>query len=322
MKIVLLDGALSNQMTQYIFARCLEEELKDTDETVYLDDLWFYCPHDAQCQSVASIEKHDYQLDKFRNLKKIKLMSEYFDKDVWEEIVSIACKKEPLRGGTYLPQILKDSGLDFFMIAEAPLYSFDGKIARMPYYHYMPDMLKSQGNAYYFGWFTHGGWFMSHKEMFYKELELPPLTSPSDCETLEMIQNSISISVHIRRGGYAVAGQTTPKEYFRNSLKKVCADTRKKYMHSKKKPHIFVFSDEIDWCKEHAQEYGLTNLPFPVTYCQANRTLADNHCDLQLMSHCDIMILELNSVYSYMAALLNPKQDKIVINPNKGRGIF
>ena len=89
-----------------------------------------------------------------------------------------------------------------------------------------------------------------------------------------------------------------------------------------KPPHFFVFSDEIDWCREHAAEYGLADLPYPVTYGCTERTNLDNHCDMQLMSGCDVMILELNSVYSYMAALLNPKKNKTVINPNKGRGIF
>ena len=70
MKIVLFDGALANQMIQYIFARCLEEELKDTDEEVYLDDLWFYTQHINKLKQIEQIEHHQYQLNKFPNLKK------------------------------------------------------------------------------------------------------------------------------------------------------------------------------------------------------------------------------------------------------------
>lgn len=322
MKIVLLDGALANQMTQYIFARCLEEELQGTEEQVFLDDLWFYCPHEVLARQAGEIENHRYQLDKFPHLKKVRLMSEYFEPDVWREIIRIASEKTPLRGGSHLPQILKDSGLDLFMIAEAPLYFFDGKIARMPYYHYMPEMLKSQGDAYYFGWFTHGGWFMSHAEMFQRELELPPLCEPADVEMLDAIHRSLAVSIHIRRGGYALVGNTTPAEYFRNSLNLVVKKLRTERKNSRKKPHFFIFSDEIDWCKEHASEYGLDSIPYEVSYCRANRGPDNNQCDMQLMAECDIMILEFNSVYSYMAALLNKKPDKLVINPNKGRGIF
>lgn len=322
MKIVLLDGSFANQVTQYIFARCLEEELKDTDEEVYLDDLWYYTQHINAYKKVEHIEKHHYQLDKFPNLKKVKLMSEYFEPEVWKHIISVANAKGPVQAGSHLPQILKDNGLDFFMIAEPKIYKFDGMVAHMPYYHYIPEMLTTQGNVYYFGWFTHGGWFKRHEKMFLKELSLPSLESEADREMLQQIEESLSISVHIRRGFYALTGGTTDTAYFKNALQHVCLKVNKENLGKGKKPCIFVFSDEINWVKEHAQEYGLNDVPFPVVYGRDDRTGLDNHCDLQLMSHCDIMILELKSVYSYLAALLNTKPNKIVINPNKGRGVF
>lgn len=322
MKMVLLDGALCNQMTQYIFARCLQEELSDTNELVILDDLWFYCQHGLLGDLVAPIEHHEYQLDKFPNLYPVIRASEYFDNDVWNEIVKIARSQPPLAGGSYLPQILKDNGLDFFMIAETQIHQFDGMIAHMPYYHYIPEMLQSQGNVYYFGWFTNGGWFKRHEQMFLHELSLPPLWQRHDLEMEDKIRNTTAISVHIRRGGYAATNRATPTEYFTNAIDQVLQHLRKNKKTYKKQPCFFIFSDEIEWVKKHSSEYGLHKIPYPVIYCQADRTIADNHCDLQLMSQCDIMILEFNSVYSYMAALFNQKENKIVINPNKGRGVF
>ena len=322
MKIVLLDGAFANQVTQYIFARCLEEELKGTDEVVYLDDLWFHAQHISLTKKLEHIEHYEYQLNKFPNLKKVKLMSEYFDPDVWQNIVALADEKGPLTAGSHLPQILKDNGLDFFMIAEPKIYQFDGMVAHMPYYHYIPEMLTAQGNVYYFGWFTHGGWFKRHEEMFLKELSLPSFTSAADIEMLQQIEDSLAISIHIRRGAYAATGRATDVAYFKKALQHVCSRVKKENLGRGKKPRIFVFSDEINWVKEHAKEYGLNDVPFPVIYGRDGRTDLDNHCDLQLMSHCDIMILELHSVYSYLAALLNPKPNKIVINPNKARGVF
>lgn len=322
MKMVLLDGALCNQMTQYVFARCLEEELKDTEELVILDDLWFYCNHGELADKVSNIEHHTYQLDKFPNLKSILRASQYFDPDVWKEIVNIARKKEVLQGGTHLPQIMKDNGLNFFMIAEPPIYHFDGMVAHMPYYHYIPEMLQAKGNVYYFGWFTHGQWFMRHEQLFRKEFELPSLWLPHDIEMEKKIQNSTAVSVHIRRGAYAASNMATPYQYFQDAISNVCRHLKlmKKKYH--KPPRFFIFSDEIEWCKAHAKEYGLDRIPYPVEYCMANRTDEDNHCDLQLMAQCDIMILEFHSVYSYMAALLNKNPKKMVINPNKNRGVF
>ena len=162
---------------------------------------------------------------------------------------------------------------------------------------------------------------MRHEEKFRHEFAFPPLWQPHDLEMVQEISESTAVAVHIRRGGYAVMGQMTPQEYFREAIKSVCAKLKKEKK-TLRPPHFFVFSDEIEWCKEHAKEYGLFNLPYPVTYGCVQRSHLDNHCDMQLMAQCDIMILELNSVYSYMAALLNPKKEKTIINPNKGRGVF
>jgi len=320
MKVVLLDGGLANQMTQYIFARCLQEE--QPNELVLLDDLWFYCQHLSIYDQINKIEHLEYQLSKFPNLKQIPLMSSYFDDDVWENIIHVAQQWPPLNGGSYLPQIMKDNGLDFFMIAEAPIYKFDGNVAHMPYYHYMPEMLQSQGNTYYFGWFTNGGWFMRHEALFRHEFEFSPLWQPHDLKMAQEIEESTSVSIHIRRGTYAIRNSMTPQTYFQQAIQLVCKKLKRFRKTLKRPPHFFVFSDEIEWCIEHAKEYGITDIPYPVTYCCAERTVLDNHCDMQLMSHCDIMILEFNSVYSYMAALLNRKENKLVINPNKGRGVF
>ena len=318
MKIVLLDGGLANQMTQYIFARCLQQA---TDEPVFLDDLYFYGSRTVEAQSIL-IENINLQLGKFPNIGKVPLMSEYFDRDVWSEIVARSEELGPLDGGSWLPQILKENGLEFFMIAEAPIYRFDGMVARMPYYHYMPEMLKSQGNAYYFGWFTNGGWFMSHEQMFRHELALPALTGAADLALAAEIAGSLSIGVHIRcSGGYKAQGIALQPAYYRSNINQIREYLASERNTSGKPPHFFIFSDDIAWCRERADELGLTDLPYPVTFGQAEREPNDNHCDMALLSQCDIMLLN-NSVYGYMAALLNGKPNKIVLNPVKNRGVF
>lgn len=317
MKIVLLDGGLANQMTQYIFARCLEEETKDA---VYLDDLWFYVQHDSVTESVAAVENHRYQLDKFPNIKKIPLMSEYFGKEVWGEIVNLSERLGPLNGGSWLPQILKSNGLEFFMIAEAPLYKFDGMVARMPYYYYMPEMLMAQGSVYYFGWFTNGGWFMRHEKMLRHELSLPIVENEADVRMAGEISSSFSIGIHIRcSGGYKAQGIAWGPEYYSNQIALICKQLQDKPQ--LKQPRFFIFSDDIKWCKDKAEALGLDKVPYQITFGEQNREPCDNQCDMKLMSMCDILLLS-NSVYGYMAALLNDKPEKMVINPVKTRGIF
>ena len=319
MKIVLLDGGLSNQMIQYIFARCLQEE---THDSVFLDDLWFHVPHMPMTETAAPIENHNYQLNKFPNIKKVPLISEYFGKDVWENIVRCSTERGPLNAGSWLPQILKDNGLEFFMIAEAPIYQFNGMVARMPYYHCMPEMLLAQGNVYYFGWFANGGWLMRHEELLRHELELPALLSEADLEMANQIEQSYSVSVHIRcSGGYKAQGIACWPSYYNSQIHNICAMLESKKESLTKEPHFFVFSDDIAWCKENRNELGLEELPYQVTFGQPNRGPDDNQSDMKLMSMCDVLLLN-NSVYGYMGALLNEKLNKIVLNPVPSRGLF
>lgn len=319
MKIVLLDGAFANQMTQYIFARCLQEE---TTDAVFLDDLYFHVRHTDFCESAAPIEKHHYQLDKLPNIKKIPRMSEYFDQDVWQEIIRRSSEMGPLDCGSHLPQILKDNGLEFFMIAEAPVYKFDGMVARMPYYYCIPEMLAAQGNVYYYGWFTNGGWFMRHEKALRHELALPPLKSAADLNMAKEIEQSFSIGVHVRcGGGFKASGNALPAEYYKKQIENICNQLKSMKNTLPRKPHIYIFADDIAWCKDNFSEFGLDKVPYPVTFGQQDRGPDDNQNDMKLLSMCDVTILN-NSVYGYMAALLNSKPNKAVVNPVKTRGVF
>ena len=311
MKMVLLDGALYNQVTQYVFARNLEIH---TGEQVLLDDSWFFTEHACQVKSVEDQEVHKYQLNKFNGTKPC-LLSQYFTREVWAEFMQELKKYPPIYGGSYMPQILKDSGLDIFVICEPKLLRFDGNIAYIPFYHCMPEILDSQGNVYFHGYFTHGEWFMRHREVFMDELTLPPLSEKEDIEMAEKIRRSFSVSIHIRRGGYALQGFALPDEYYASVIK----DVRRKF--KKRDPHYFVFSDDIDWCVENAVSLGLESISKSVTFGRTGRTIENNHCDSQLMATCDVMILS-RSVYSYYAALLNAKTNKVIYNPVKGRGVF
>jgi hypothetical protein len=319
MKIVLLDGGLSNQMTQYTFARCLQEE---TQDEVYLDDLWFHVPHMEMTKTAALVENHDYQLNKFKNIKKVPLMSEYFGKATWDEIIRRSIEKGPLNAGSWLPQILKDMGLQFFMIAEAPVYQFDGMVARMPYYYCMPEMVQAQGNVYYFGWFANGGWLMRHEELLRQELELPDLVNEEDLKLADEIEQSYSVGVHIRcSGGYKIQGIAYWPQYYNDRIQIICKLLETKKESLGKEPHFFVFSDDIAWCKENITELGLGELPYPVTFSLEKRGPDDSQNDMKLMSMCDVLLLN-NSVYGYMGALLNRKPDKIILNPIPSRGLF
>lgn len=74
--------------------------------------------------------------------------------------------------------------------------------------------------------------------------------------------------------------------------------------------NLFVFSDDIPWCKEHAQKLQF-NLFKKVTFVEGN-IHGENYRDMQLMSQCQAMIMS-NSAFCFLAALLNTRRE-IVLN--------
>lgn len=65
---------------------------------------------------------------------------------------------------------------------------------------------------------------------------------------------------------------------------------------------LFVFSDDLTWCREHQEELGFDAFE-KVTFVDGN-VRERSYIDLQLMSMCKGMILS-NSAFCYLAALLN-----------------
>ena len=112
----------------------------------------------------------------------------------------------------------------------------------------------------------------------------------------QRIKSSHSVSVHVRRGDYVTLNWEIKPELYRMGLSRFAQEVLGKW-------HLFVFSDDINWCRENGEELGFGNFP-EVTYIEGNME-GKNYRDLQLMSMCEAMIVS-NSAFSYLAALLNP----------------
>lgn len=289
MKIQFLNGGLANQVFQYLFARYYS--LSHDKDVMYLDDSYF----------ALNTVHNGYELERVFSLHP-PMLSGCLDEDVWEFCL------QKRREGKSIPQIMTEIGIPFTMIAEFGNYKdfnpFDGEVLLVPSKEYLPEIQDYPKDTYYHGYWIHAGWFCRYEDIFRKELTFPPLTSSANLTYMEQIQSTHSLAVHIRRGDYVLLGWSYPVETCRQIVQDFIS------LHASDWD-LFVFSDDINWCK--AREYDLGFTAFRrIAYVEGN-TDGSNYIDLQLMSCCKGMILS-NSAFSYLAALLNRHKD-CILNP-------
>ncbi|MCR4989639.1 MAG: alpha-1,2-fucosyltransferase [Lachnospiraceae bacterium] len=288
MKIQFLNGGLANQVFQYIFYRFAE--LRNPDKGPwFLDDSFFFV-HDVH---------NGYELEKVFGLKP-NLLSKYFEPDVWDYI--IAQKKESNKS---VPQILVENGIDMIMIAETDNYTqwnpFSGQIESIRTNEFTPEITGLPGDIYYHGYWINKYWFDTYKETFLKELSFPEIEEKHNIEYADIIRSTDSVSLHIRRGDFVEAGwELSPEEI--NEL----IETMKKEVPDMT---LFVFSDDIKWCKENENVLGLKRAKETV-YVEGN-SKDNSFRDMQLMSMCRNMIIGPSS-FNYLAALLNCRLEHAV----------
>lgn len=154
------------------------------------------------------------------------------------------------------------------------------------------------------------GWWQSEK--FFKDIEkeirkdfvFPKIIDKKNTEIENIILETNSVSLHIRRGDYIKdkgLGGLAPLEYYQKAIK---------YINSKvKNPVYFIFSNDIDWCKNNL------NLRNQTYYIDWNKG-EESYRDMQLISLCKHNIIP-NSSFSWWGAWLNNNPNKIVIAPEK-----
>lgn len=160
----------------------------------------------------------------------------------------------------------------------------------------------SENANYYFNGYWQEERFFPKDIVRIKEIFDEKNISKKNRKYIEEIKGSESVSVHVRRGDYVnnfMHGNIANQCYIQNSILFI------KYKILK--PHFFVFSDDIEWCKK--------NLGFEessVTFVEGN---SDNiEQDIILMSNCKHNIIS-NSSFSWWAQNLNANPQKIVVTP-------
>ena len=141
--------------------------------------------------------------------------------------------------------------------------------------------------------------------MIQKELTFPELPTASAKVYADQIMTSPSVAVHVRRGDYVDLGWQLSQDYYAKAMydmsQKVNGFT------------LFVFSDDLQWCQEHAKDLGF-DYASKVVYVEGN-TGQNSYVDMQLMSMCEGMVLS-NSAFCYLAALMNQRL-QVYKNPTR-----
>lgn len=154
------------------------------------------------------------------------------------------------------------------------------------------------------------GYFQSYKYFESSKALVSDLTTIENSifeSSINNIDFKNSCSLHVRRGDYVKISQTNPLnphplqtvDYYNQAMNIINAD---KY---------FLFSDDIEWCKQNFKDDRIIFIDYP---SKNNNNFASDLCELQLMSLCNHNIIA-NSSFSWWSAYLNQNQNKKIIAP-------
>lgn len=308
MRLVRMNGGLGNQVFQYVFMRYIEEKtgqpciIEDTEFHNYLNDNPVY---------------NGYQLEKIFGIKH-KTLSEALGKDVFEELTRLS--RLPLREGGKkrgIVPVFKEMGVDLLTVQEKGMIElecgYSGNLFSVPMNEFYPDVVRCEGNIYYYGYWINPHWFNSIALKMLEELTFPEIPDEKNSQYMKQIKaaNESSVAVHVRRGDFVTLGRAIDTSVYHNMINAI----REKI----EKPVFFVFSDDIAWVREHAEEHGF--LPADEIIFVEGNFRETSYIDMQLMKECRGMIFS-SSSFSYLAALLNTRKDKIVLQTTGRQMIY
>lgn len=269
MIIVRLVGGLGNQMFQYALGRNLAT--KHITE-IKLDISWF------------KKKFRDYELGHLNILENI----------ATEEEIKTICKLTKSVKHRFHRNII-DKILPYYkksQLEEVKNY-FD------------PVVLNAKDNTFLKGFWQSELYFKDIEETIRKEFTFKKKLDGKNLDLANSIQQSNSVSVHIRRGDYVSNPEFNKRHGVCNSSYYKKAS---EYINDKiSKPVYYIFSDEPAWVKQNIFYFE------PCIFVQHNLGI-DSYKDMQLMSLCRHNITA-NSSFSWWGAWLNTNSEKIVVTP-------
>lgn len=304
MIIVEFNSGLGNQICQYIFSRWLE--IVGKKQNIFYDDQYFY----------ISKQHNGFELNLFPNIK-LNMIKYKFDIDVWKNMLELYIQSRYLKK---LPNILLENGLDIALVADGYWhdnnnnfnlgYTYDGTYYMVLDHHIqdpnnqLNQAISQHENVYYMGlWFSDFFGNAVKKEIEH-ELKFPELKHESNIAYRDLIISSdISIGLHIRKGDFITVNKDIPSDKYSKSVKDLKRELNKT---NKPKPSFYIFSDNIEWCKENKSQIGFTDSD-NITFIEGNDVDERNYLDMQLMTYCDYLIHNKKSSFAFAAQMISEK---------------
>ena len=182
------------------------------------------------------------------------------------------------------------------------------ELAEPPFGGWCPQVLEAPDNTYLNGYWHSSHYFEDAEPFLRAELAFKNGWDEANTAIAELIGASglPTVSAHVRRGDYVTdpganrrLGTLAPS-YYQRAVERIQAETGP--------PHVFVFSDEPQWCRDHLDDLG-----YETTIVDVNNP-SQGANDLRLMALCDHHVVA-NSTFSWWGAWLNTDSEKIVIAP-------
>ncbi|MFH1615459.1 MAG: alpha-1,2-fucosyltransferase [Planctomycetota bacterium] len=279
MIIVYLKGGLGNQLFQYALGRHLAE-IHNTELKLDVSAYGYSTPQADTFCGLRKYALHPFSIkENFASREQVKQLTEVKQTALREWLHNLLHKHPP-----------------------RPRSFICGN-----YTSFNPGILKLPDNVYLEGYWQSEKYFLGISRIIHREFAVKTPQSGRDRELAEQMASTCSVAVSVRRGDYA----SQPKKQQTHGL---C--DRDYYLRCVEfivqklaKPHFFVFSDEIAWCRENLK------LPYPVVFIDHNGP-DKIHENLRLMSQCRHDIIS-NSTFAWWGAWLNQNPDKIVLAPEK-----
>jgi hypothetical protein len=162
----------------------------------------------------------------------------------------------------------------------------------------------NQQNNVYEGWFQSYRYFEGIEDKVKQKFTFKTPILPYSQPLLKRISSTNAICLNVRRTDFLKVDtlNTTNKDYFLNAAKHLSELVEN--------PHFFIFSDDVEWCRENI----ILDHPTEIVDHSHKGERFGNY--MQLMKACKHYIIP-NSSFAWWAVWLNENPKKYVVAPKK-----